>query len=158
MTRILAIDPGSDQSAWLRLRDDGRPESFGIEPNDELLWMLRQRSSHGTIPGADVVVIEQIESYGMAVGREVFATVHWAGRFTEAADPIPVIQMPRLAVKKAICHNAHAKDPNIRQALLDRFGGSAAQGTKKAPGPLYGISKDVWSALAIAVTFAETNS
>jgi hypothetical protein len=42
-----------------------------------------------------------------------------------------------------------AKDANIRQALIDKIG---PQGTKKDPGPTYGISKDVWSALAIAVT------
>ncbi|HET6477318.1 MAG TPA: hypothetical protein VFH93_14740 [Thermoleophilia bacterium] len=45
------------------------------------------------------------------------------------------------------------KDANIRQALLDRFGGPAAVGRKAAPGPLYGIARDVWSALAIAVTY-----
>ena len=31
------------------------------------------------------------------------------------------------------------------QALIDRYGGSAAVGRKAAPGPLYGISRDVWS-------------
>ena len=40
-----------------------------------------------------------------------------------------------------------------RQALLDRFGGSTAIGRKAAPGPLHGISRDVWLALAIAVTY-----
>ena len=30
---------------------------------------------------------------------------------------------------------------------------AAAIGRKAAPGPLYGISRDVWSALAIAVTY-----
>lgn len=29
-----------------------------------------------------------------------------------------------------------------------------AIGSKAAPGPLYGISRDVWSALAVAVTYA----
>jgi hypothetical protein len=29
-----------------------------------------------------------------------------------------------------------------------------AIGRKASPGPLYGISRDVWSALAIAVTYA----
>jgi hypothetical protein len=33
-------------------------------------------------------------------------------------------------------------------------GGSAAVGRKASPGPLYGISRDVWSALAIAVTYS----
>jgi hypothetical protein len=38
-------------------------------------------------------------------------------------------------------------------ALLDRFGGkSQAVGLKAHKGPLYGISRDVWSALAIALT------
>jgi hypothetical protein len=30
-----------------------------------------------------------------------------------------------------------------------------AIGRKAAPGPLYGISRDVWSALAVAVTYAD---
>ena len=157
MTRILAIDPGSEQSAWLLW--EGRAVRFGIWPNDDLIGCLRTGFEYGTLPSQfghpDVVVIEKIESYGMAVGREVFDTVHWAGRFTEAARPTPVVQLPRRAVKLAICGDTRAKDANIRQALLDRFGGSAAKGTKAAPGPLYGISRDVWSALAIAVTYAE---
>ena len=62
--------------------------------------------------------------------------------------------LPRRAVKLALCGDSRAKDANIRQALIDRFGGSAAVGRKAAPGPLYGITRDVWSALAIAVTYA----
>jgi hypothetical protein len=103
----------------------------------------------------DVVVVEQIESYGMAVGREVFETVHWSGRFTEAAHPLEVVQLPRREVKLALCHDSRAKDANIRAALIDRFGGPSAIGRKASPGPLYGISRDVWSALAIAVTYAD---
>lgn len=151
MIRILAIDPGSDRSAWLVLGPNGRPYRFGILGNDEMLELLRRR-----VHIVDVVVIEKIESYGMAVGAEVFSTVHWAGRFTEACRPLPVIQLPRRAVKVAICGDTRAKDANVRQALIDRYGGSAAVGLKAAPGPLYGVSKDVWSALAIAVTYAET--
>ncbi|MGH7470493.1 MAG: hypothetical protein ACRENP_21315 [Longimicrobiales bacterium] len=48
-----------------------------------------------------------------------------------------------------LCKNPKAKDQNIRQALIDLLG---APGTKKNPGPTYGISGDAWSALAIAVT------
>lgn len=153
MSRILAIDPGSERSAYLMFdADERRIGGKGIVSNHEMILGLR---SGAWIFATDAVVIEQIESYGMAVGREVFETVHWAGRFTEAAYPIPVVQLPRRAVKLAICGDSRAKDANIRQALLDRFGGSAAKGTKAKPGPLYGISKDVWSALAIAVTYSE---
>jgi len=148
----LAIDPGSEQSAWLvHNRATAGIRSFGIEPND---WLLRHLRA-GMAADVDVVVIEQIESYGMAVGREVFETVHWSGRFTEAAHPLRVVQLPRRVVKLAICGDTRAKDSNIRAALLDRFGGTGAKGTKAHPGPLYGISADVWSALAIAVTYAD---
>jgi hypothetical protein len=47
-----------------------------------------------------------------------------------------------------------AKDANIRQALIDIYGGNdKAIGNKKTPGPLYGIKGDLWAALAVAVTF-----
>lgn len=147
MTTILAIDPGSSQSAWLKF-DGARPGKFGITSNDVLVRALRT----GGLP--DVVVIEKVESYGMAVGAEVFDTVLWAGRFAEAAHRVPVVMLPRRAVKLALCGDSRAKDANIRQALIDRFGGQAAIGRKATPGPLYGISRDVWSALAIAVTYA----
>jgi hypothetical protein len=147
-TRILAIDPGTDRSAWLVL-DAGEPESFDIDTNEQLARGLRD----GLWSDCGVVVIEKIESYGMAVGREVFDTVWWAGRFAQAAQPTPVVMLPRRAVKLAICASPKANDANIRAALIDHYGGKvAAIGTKAAPGPLHGISKDVWSALAIAVT------
>jgi hypothetical protein len=146
VTSVLAIDPGSFQSAWLQF-DGTRPGAFGITANHVLVKALRT----GGLP--DVVVIEKIESYGMAVGAEVFDTVFWAGRFAEAAERVTVVMLPRRVVKLALCGDSRAKDANIRQALLDRFGGSTAVGRKAAPGPLYGISRDVWSALAIAVTY-----
>ena len=51
------------------------------------------------------------------------------------------------------CNSAAAKDTNIRQALIDHYGGSKAEaiGVKAKPGPLYGIKADEWSALAIAL-------
>jgi hypothetical protein len=146
MTVILAIDPGSERSAWLIYKPD--PLLFGITDNAELLEQLRT----GIFDDVDVVVIEQIRSYGMSVGAEIFDTVHWSGRFAEAAHPTPVVQLPRLKVKQAICHDSKAKDQNIRQALIDRFGGTPAI---RKGGALYGISKDVWAALGVAVTYAD---
>ncbi len=43
-----------------------------------------------------------------------------------------------------------AKDANISQALRDRFG---EKGTKAHPGWFYGVSKDVWSAIAVGVAY-----
>ena len=56
----------------------------------------------------------------------------------------------RRDVKLHVCQSPRAKDANVRQALLDRFG---PPGTKKAPGTTYGITKDTWQALAVAVTW-----
>jgi hypothetical protein len=152
VTVVLAIDPGPVRSAFLVFNGETqRIRQAAIVMNGELVDML----AAGVSAEVGAVVIEWIESYGMAVGREVFETVHWSGRFTEAARPAPVVQLPRRAVKLHLCGSSRAKDPNVRTALLDRFGGAGAKGTKAAPGPLYGIAADLWSALAIAVTWTD---
>jgi hypothetical protein len=161
VTTILAIDPGPERSAWIAMA--GERMDFGIYENDRLVSMLRDLPGTWFGPasplgetwpfGPNPVVIEKIESFGMAVGAEVFETVYWSGRFAEAAHPLPVHRIGRKAVKLHLCGQSRAKDPNVRQALIDRFGGPSAIGKKASPGPLYGISGDVWSALAVAVTF-----
>jgi hypothetical protein len=88
-----------------------------------------------------------IASYGMAVGREVFETCVWIGRFAEIARQ-PVQLVYRRDVKLHLCHSPRAKDANVRQALIDRLG---PQGTKKNPGPTYGMKSHLWAALAVGV-------
>lgn len=153
MTTLLAIDPGSERSAWLRYRE-GRPDGCGIEDNVNVLERCRFFPLR-VIAAIDVVVIEQVESYGMPVGKEVFDTVRWSGRFEEAVSRsgIPVVYLPRRQVKAHLCRNPRATDANVRAALLERYGGQAA--TRKG-GPLHGVVKDLWSALAVATVFAET--
>jgi hypothetical protein len=160
---IVAIDPGPVRSAWVTLNGD-RVITALLEDNDALLERLRHwgdRARHDqlaawtTLTASPVVVIEKVESFGMAVGREVFETVFWSGRFAEAAHPLTVERIGRKAVKIHLCGSMRAKDPNIRQALLDRYGGAAAKGTKAHPGPLYRIAGDLWSALAVGVSYAD---
>jgi len=156
MTVRIAIDPGPAVSAWLLFGDAGGVRAFGIWPNHELLDLLRGEAHGGLSPDVTRIAIEKVESFGMAVGAEVFETVWWSGRFAEAARGLSLERVTRRAVKLHLCGSARAKDANIRQALIDRYGGSAAIGKKASPGPLFGVSKDVWSALAVAVTAAET--
>ena len=148
---LLAIDPGTTESAWVLWRD-GAPRLFAKEPNAAVRLLVRDPPEP-----IDRVAVEMVASYGMPVGREVFETVRWIGRFEESAGQVPVVLVYRQEVKLHLCHSAKANDAAIRQALLDRFGPGREQaiGTKKAPGPLYGISGDVWSALAIAVTVSD---
>jgi len=148
----LAIDPGATESAWLVYNPaTSGVRAFAKVPNEHIVAFMRG----GLSPEVTDVVIEKVEGYGMPVGVEVFDTVYWSGRFAQAADPLPVHRIGRKAVKLHLCGSMRAKDPNVRQALLDRFGPDAI-GRKAAPGPLYGISGDVWSALAVAVTWADT--
>src|SRR6185437_9690557 len=100
------------------------------------------------------LVVEEMEGFGMAVGKEVLRTCFWSGRFVQAwMGPSDLVT--RKAVKLNLCGNTRAKDPNVRTALLDRFGPGKerAIGNKSQPGPLYVVVKDLWSAVAIACTW-----
>ncbi len=144
--KILAIDPGNTLSAWC-LVEDGKPREFGKLLNGELLGKLRAE------PKDQLLAIEMIASYGMAVGREVFDTCVWIGRFAEAWG-LEYRLVYRKDVKLFHCQSMRATDANIRAAIIDRFGPGKekAVGTKAAPGPLYGIKGDEWSALAVGLT------
>jgi len=155
---ILAIDPGSEDSAYVVYDlEAARPVEFQKVRNGELLSRVRGAPTSATRwQHITHVAIEMIASYGMPVGREVFETCVMIGRFIEAW-PIEHTLVYRRDVKLHLCGQARAKDPNVRQALIDRFGPGKdkAIGTKKQPGPLYGVTSDVWAALAVAVTFAD---
>lgn len=164
---LVAVDPGSEQSAsvWISPLPPHRPIEFSKQSNSALLEELKSAGAHGRPGGWDHLAIEMIASYGMPVGAEVFDTCVWIGRFIQAWGG-PYTLVYRREVKMFLCGNNTAKDGNIRQALIDRYGGKAkaigkktgkTDGVKNAPGPLYGISDDVWSALAVAVTWQGTH-
>lgn len=144
--RLLAVDPGNEKSALLEL-EDGRPSGFYISSNDDVLSDLLSRDD------GRLLAIEMIASYGMAVGREVFETCVWIGRFQQAFRGC-VRFVYRRDVKLFLCQSARATDSNIRAALIDLYGPGKekAIGTKRAPGLLYGMKGDMWSALAVALT------
>lgn len=148
--RLLAIDPGPEESAYV-LWDGVRPEEFGKVPNSELVVRLT-----GDLGGiCNRAAIEMIASYGMAVGASVFETCVWIGRFMEAFGAERCDRLTRNEIKNHLCHSSKAKDSNIRAALIDRLG---APGTKKVPGVTYGLAKDTWAACAVAVTWWDQNA
>lgn len=158
--RILGIDPGPIRSAWVVYdsEDQRIVDAAAATLNRELLelcrngWVAPHRVDGS--PRLDLAVIEKVEHYGATVGADVFETVYWSGRFAEAVHPLPVERLPRRRVKLHLCGTSRAKDPNVRAALLERYG-SGAVGTKAEPGPLYGIHGDLWAALAVAVTYCD---
>lgn len=155
MSIILAIDPGPTESAWVAYdTQDKSLRCFDYQPNEQVLI-----DAFGT--KADKLAVEMIASYGMPVGESVFETCVWVGRFiqqwTVVNNPSLYQKVYRKDVKMHLCGSMKAKDGNVRQALMDRYGSTrqAAIGKRACPGPLYGVSGDVWAALGVAVTASE---
>lgn len=152
---ILGIDPGTTESGYVEMGDAGNVLASGTEDNHQILVRI------GNWPAKHPVVIEMIESQGMAVGQSTFETCVWIGRMMGAYQGVKLIRIKRGDVKLHICGTKRAKDSNIRQALIDKYppagGGKTPQvGTRAQPGPLYGVTSHAWQALAVAVTAAET--
>lgn len=133
---IIAIDPGSEQSA------------FVLYDTEQKLIIDKRILENGLLLGYmqdvvfDELVIEMIACYGMPVGKSVFETCVWIGRFIEHCKK-PHHFIYRKDEKMFLCNSMKAKDGNIRQALIDLLGKEATKG----------CSKDIWAALAVAVTF-----
>ena len=147
---LLAIDPGTSQSGFVVL-DGGKVVASGVLPNHETLVLIADH--HGDL------AIEMVASFGMAVGKEVFETVRWIGRMQQAFERPEAVQLVyRRDVKMHLCGSAKAKDANVRQAIIDRFGPGKdrAIGKKATPGPLYGVTSHAWAALAVALTTTES--
>lgn len=150
---IFAIDPGPVESGWVLVAKGGAVCDSGVMPNAELVsWLLRLPDD------GCALAIEMIASYGMPVGREVFDTCVWIGRFVQSwHTPEGVRLVYRKDVKMHLCGTPKAKDSNVRQALIDLYpatgGGKVPQiGVKAKPGPLFGMSSHAWPALAVAIT------
>lgn len=157
--RVIGIDPGNTESAYCIIdRETRRPLDFGKLDNESLRRYLREELHFDE---EDRAAIEMVASYGMAVGRDVFDTCRWVGRFEEILTRKLYVP-PRLIYRKEeklhICHDSRAKDANIRRALIDRFAEhdlKNGKGTKKDPDWFYGFSNDVWAAYSVALVFAE---
>lgn len=120
---VLAIDPGPEKSGWV-VFDGESPCQWGWDENGVLkrqFWNLE----------IDGVLIEYPKPRGMPTSREEMDTLFEAGRLIEAWGG-PWKPIYRQDVKLTLCGHARAKDANIRQALIDYFGGEAkAIGGKK---------------------------
>jgi len=155
--RILAIDPGNTESGYALIDSiTCQPLSVGKITN----YQLRNRINNRDFGHIDHVSIEMIASYGMAVGKEVFETCVWIGRYLEIIFLDSTVDLVyRRDVKLHHCHSSKAKDSNVVQALIDRFASGVrnhGKGTIDAPGWFYGFKADIWQAYALAVYTADT--
>ena len=149
--KVFAIDPGNEQSAYCIMDDQYNLYEFAKWPNKQIMEKLCSKLSD-----VDLIVIERMMSYGMPVGAEVFISCEWIGRFAQEAEKKkPVEYVYRKDEKLYMCGSPKATDSNIRHALIERFAKfdtARGTGTKKNPDFFYGVTKDVWSSIAIATT------
>lgn len=189
---ILAIDPGPTKSAWLTFdTETDDPVNWGHDTNEAVLDNINYQD----VVYAERLVLEQVAAMGMDVGKDVFETVFWTGRFfqgwnermrySETREKMDhADRIKRMEVKMHICHDSRAKDKNIRQSIIDMYGGDivaitgakcsrckdgmiggkkrgrpcdlcTGDGWETRPGPLAGISTHAWAALALAITYAD---
>lgn len=178
----IAVDPGNLKSGWVTfsLADvlgGIKLLASGIDDNH---WFY--------VPCWDgkygISAIETPRACGMPASNDLFETVVHIGRCIQAGIAKQWTFVDRRDVKLHLCHDSRAKDPNIRRALIDRFGGDdVAIGAVKCPecngkgwrgrgrptcegcggdkwlhppGPLKGITSHCWAALAVACYFADT--
>lgn len=180
---ILAIDPGTTRSAMVLYNPDKQLLlQHDRLDNEDMLRHLRV--VRGPLVDLTRLVVEMVACYGMAVGKDIFETVFWTGRFIEAWERrgFSTDRIKRPDVKMHLCGTARAKDPHVRQACIDRFGGDreaiggikcssckgkgwrgrgrppclacTGSGYEQPPGPLKNVATDEWSALAVALTYA----
>lgn len=157
--RVLAIDPGPTHSGLVVAEVSSWPPTVlaAERPENEtvIAWCHRDDLMH--------LLCEEIVSYGMPAGRSLFQTEYWCGRFVQAfvarhaTRAHCVTRLDRRTVKLALCGTMRANDAAIRQAILDCYGSTrtAAVGTKQMPGPLYGVRRDAWQALALILAWRE---
>ena len=156
---IVAIDAGNEYSGYVVAEHNGNEivrviEKGKILNNDIFIVLDKYEKYH--------LAIEMIASQGMAVGKTVFETCVWNGRFYQHACDGGHIEnfawIYRKDEKINICGTMKAKDSNIIQALIDRYAPNTqnrGKGTKNNQGFFYGFKADMWQAFAVAVTYLD---
>ena len=173
--KIMAIDPGTTESAYVILDDQYQIFSADKVGNDVILSIIADA------PGLDAVIIEDIEprysstdrsAAGAVMGQSTIETIKAFGRFSwqaslrglmvgsifrrdERSCLIPTKKnglppLPETAPKHA--------DGQIRVSLIRRFARhdqERGRGTKANPDTFYGFHGDMWQAMAVGVTWLD---
>jgi hypothetical protein len=148
--KILAIDAGTIRSG------------FCFFDTDALDFYDGNYSPHGKIENVafktilsiadyDHLVMEDITPFS-SVGATTIETIKWLGRF-ESLSFRPHTYITRQQVKKHLIGKVNGmKDKHVREAVIKRM---YPKFSRKDQGPLKGVTADAWSAVALALTFAD---
>ena len=166
---ILAIDPGTERSAYALIREDYAIVSAAKEENRNVLRMVREADY-------DVLAIECMQprflggekSPGQMIGAETYETCYMIGRCMQLAEGRgkDVQRVMRSEERAAIIPSRRnglppltggkgTTDARIREGLIARFARfdrKNGKGTSKNRDFFYGFHADMWAAYAVGVT------
>jgi hypothetical protein len=119
MLRILGLDPGSEHSAFVFL-EDAQVLEHGWVRNGQLLQRLRDGFAIGSH-----LAIETLHPRGELASLDAMETQLWAGRFVEIFDlrGDTFTKIDPMDARIAVCGKSGVKDREIKQALINRYGG-----------------------------------
>lgn len=149
---VFAIDAGDTQSGFAILESKTKllripgELTFGKVSNEKILELIARW--HGRCDFA----IEFPYPKNNVVPYEVFVMAAWVGRMEQVLAQLGkgYAKIFRHREKSVMCKNGSATDAQIRAAVIDVMGG---KGTASNPGPTFGVSADVWQAIAVGITF-----
>ena len=141
---ILGIDPGTKETGFALIRGDYSIVQAGKLANNDLREHLKDIAT--TIISC---AAEGMQSYGRAVGSEVFTTERQLGRFVQLLSErkVSTTVYYRPEYGKAITGTKKCSDSVLRTALMRRFGGY----NKGEPLNILKGNSDKRSAFAVAV-------
>ena len=122
MTKLFAIDPGPERSAYCALFDGQIVEHDWID-NESMVLKLRNGFN------AFHYVLESPQAQDRAFGKLFRDTVIWAGRFIEAIEcrGWPLREVDERDVRTWIVGSRTATNAALYQALKDYFGDTSDQ-------------------------------
>lgn len=168
---LLAIDPGTMQSAYAGIRNDYSIIAAAKVPNNKVLELIM-------LGGYDELVIECMEPRTLNIGKEkappqrigdeTYETCIWIGRFMEAAyrHGMDVHRVYRSEERRMLVPSKKNKlpplpepapksvDAQIRASLIRRFARHDkvnGKGKKNSRDVFYGFKADMWNAYAVGV-------
>jgi Holliday junction resolvasome RuvABC endonuclease subunit len=167
---IIGIDPGPTTSGYAVL--EGPAQDAIIDMTYVRVVVAEDTAPTDRVIDAFAAVIKQIDparvrvacewlaNYEKVVGASVFDTARVVGRYEQEARRcrIAFSLIKRPDVFLALCGRRTASKSQVRHAVIDAFprsgGGATPQvGTKRQPGPLYGVRSHAWDAVAVAVAW-----
>jgi hypothetical protein len=158
---LLAIDTGPETCGVVLLDVDEFPPRVIYHKADmQIVFLLDTIRGPKGIREFEHVAAERFASQRKPLGNESIYTIEVYGRIWQQclASGVPFSGIYRREVKQELGMMATANDAQVNEALRYTYpatgGGKTPQkGTKKQPGPLYGLKDHAWPALGVGVAW-----